>query len=556
MIPQFLRRIASPVRGLNQAAYLLAALTLVSQILALLRDRLFAHLFGATATLDMYYAAFKIPDLVFALIASLVSAYVLIPRMSNLTKEESRRLLSHAASFLLIAGGTLSLILALAAPQFLFILFPTFANSPLRGEFILIARLLLAQPILLGLSGILGSVTQMHKRFILFALSPVLYNLGIILGTVFLYPIFGLPGIGIGVVVGALLHLLLNIPTVLQSGMLPRLTIPDGKLIWSVMRASVPRSLALGMSSLITLGLLSLASRLGPGAISEFTLGGNLEAVPLSLIGAAYATAAFPVLSELHGKGEREQFRQTLTNAARQVILLSSIILVFTIVLRVYIVRVILGSGAFGWQAMQVTAAVLALMVLSLVAQGIILLAARAFYAANRSWNPLFVQLADLGISVGSAWAFVRLAQIYPAFGVSLQNLFGLTNVGTEVLFVAAGFTVGQVLMGCVALATLRTVAPAVARSLLLPFAQALAAAAAGGLVCTVALHVLGGITETSGIVRVIANAGISGIVGITVTAGILFLLKNQEFREIVGSVRTLRTSRNLPAFDPAQAND
>src|SRR6185436_16008989 len=109
-----------PVRNLHQAAYLLAGLTLASQVLALLRDRLFAHTFGAGETLDLYYAAFKVPDLVFALVASLVSAYVLIPRISNAEPSDARRLLSETATFLFVIGGILCAGIAVFAENILF----------------------------------------------------------------------------------------------------------------------------------------------------------------------------------------------------------------------------------------------------------------------------------------------------------------------------------------------------------------------------------------------------------------------------------------------------
>ncbi|MBU2329868.1 hypothetical protein KKG57_00145, partial [Patescibacteria group bacterium] len=183
MVRAILKTLSAPVRGLHQAAYVLAGLTLASQILALLRDRLFAHSFGAGEILDLYYAAFKVPDLVFALVASLVSAYVLIPRITGGSKEQNRKLLSQTASFLLIGGGLLCLLLALFVPSFIFVLFPNAATSQHAESFVLLTRLLLIQPILLGLSGIITSVTQVSRRFVLFALSPVLYNLGIIFGT-------------------------------------------------------------------------------------------------------------------------------------------------------------------------------------------------------------------------------------------------------------------------------------------------------------------------------------------------------------------------------------
>ncbi|MBU2158926.1 hypothetical protein KJ848_01960, partial [Patescibacteria group bacterium] len=276
MVRAILKTLSAPVRGLHQAAYVLAGLTLASQILALLRDRLFAHSFGAGEVLDLYYAAFKVPDLVFALVASLVSAYVLIPRLTGGNKEQNRRLLSQTASFLFIGGGLICIVLAFFVPSFIFLLFPNAAGSVHADAFVLLTRLLLIQPILLGLSGIVTSVTQVSRRFVLFALSPVLYNLGIIFGTVVLYPMFGLIGIGMGVLIGALAHLAVHIPVLINAKLVPGFEWPSPKLLWPVVRDSVPRSLALAMGSVTTLMLTILAARTGEGSIAVYTLASNL----------------------------------------------------------------------------------------------------------------------------------------------------------------------------------------------------------------------------------------------------------------------------------------
>lgn len=552
MVRAFLSKLTAPVRGLHQAAYLLALLTLASQILALLRDRTFAHTFGAGSVLDMYYAAFKIPDLVFALIASLVSAYVLIPRMSGMKTEDARRLLSETASFFVIAGGIVSIVLAIFAPYYLFLLFPTFAHTANSASFVFLVRILLLQPILLGLSGILGSVTQIKRRFVLFALSPVLYNLGIILGTVLLYPHFGILGIGAGVVIGAIAHLSLNIPIVWEAKLMPRPVIPTFKTIASVVRSSVPRSLALGMGTITTLGLLSLSSRLGAGSVSVFTLAGNLEAVPLSLIGAAYATAAFPVLAEQHGNGDGTAFQSTISAAARQIILWSSVIMVLTVVLRAHIVRVVLGSGAFNWDDTRLTAAILGIMILSLMAQGIILLAARAFYAAHRSWNPLLVQLADCGISVLSAWGLVRLGQNVPMVRYFIESLFRVSDVpGAQILFVACGFTIGQLIMGLVALITLRTVAPGTASKLIRPILESFGAALLGGTAAYGALTLMGNIAPLTKLYVVVAEGAVAGLVGLAVASGVLTMLRNQEMREVWSALAKIRNLRPLKPYAP-----
>ncbi len=547
MVGRILRTLTEPVRGLHEAAYVLAALTLASQILALLRDRLFAHNFGASETLDIYYAAFRVPDLVFALVASLVSAYVLIPRIAGSSHNDAKRLIAETTSFLIIAGGVVSFVLAVFAPFFLFLLFPGFAHSTHATEFVWLARLLLVQPILLGLSSIATSVTQVHRRFFLFALSPVLYNLGIIGGVVFLYPLFGLLGIGIGVVVGACLHLLIQVPTLIHAKLFPRFVIPSLPRMWSVMKDSMPRSLALGMGSFVTLALTALIAREGEGSISIFTLAANLEAVPLALIGASYATAAFPALAEHAGKKDAPAFIATLTTAGRHLIFWSSVISVLTIVLRAHIVRVILGSGAFDWDATRLAAAVLAILSIALVAQGIILLASRAFYAAHRSWNPLVIQGIGAMVSVTGALTMLSVSATHPLVRFFIESLFRVSDIsGTGVLMVALGATLGQLVMAVCALFTLRTVAVGVAGNLLRPLLEGLGAAIIGGSAAYGVLAFLGNLAPLTTLVSVFTEAFIAGMVGLIASAAVLLLLENKEFKDVYRALHGMRT-RLLP---------
>lgn len=552
MVREILGRITAPVRGLHEAAYLLAALTLASQVLALLRDRIFAHLFGASETLDLYYAAFRVPDLVFALVASLVSAYVLIPHLARLAKPEARELVSQTVSFLVIAGGILCAVLAVFAPVLLFALYPDFATSPERDAFVFLVRLLLLQPILLGLSGILMSVTQLERKFFLFALSPVLYNLGIIGGTVLLYPAFGLAGIGWGVVIGAVLHVSIHLPVVSRAKLFPRLVIPNVRMIGGVVRDSAPRSLALLMGSVTVLMLSILASRIGEGSIAVFTLANNLEAVPLSLIGASYATAAFPVMAEQLGAKRYEEFRATLVAAARHLIFWSSAALVLFIVLRAHIVRIILGSGAFDWDATRLTAAILAILVVALVAQGFVLLASRAFYAAERTWNPLMIQIGGLIISFATAWGLLTLAAEYPTMLIFMEVLFRVEDVpGSQILLVALGAMLGQVVMGFVAFATLRDVAPGVGKELVRPLFEGIGAATLGGAAAYGVLSFIGSTAPLSGLIMVFLQAAAAGMAGLIVSAAVLFLLENKEFRSLYAALHKLRSTKALPPSGP-----
>lgn len=552
MVRKILTSLTAPVRGLHQAAYLLAGLTLASQALALLRDRLFAHSFGAGDVLDLYYAAFKIPDLVFALVASLVSAYVLIPRIAGGDKKETRELIAQTASFLVIGGGLLCLVLALFAREILFFLFPLAITSEHAEGFVLLAQILLIQPILLGLSGIFTSVTQVRRRFFLFALSPVLYNLGIILGTIAFYPLYGLPGIGIGVLLGAFAHLVIHIPVLAKERLFPAVVLPKPRILWSVIQDSVPRSLALAVGSVTALMLTILAARTGEGAVSVLSLALNLQAVPLSLIAASYATAAFPVLAEEMEAKRYDAFKATLSAAARHIVFWSAILSVLILVLRAHLVRIVLGTGAFDWDATRLTAAILAVLVIGLMAQGLVLLASRAFYAAKRSWNPLLIQLSGLIVSVFAAIGLLALATTFPDVRYFIESLLRVEYVpGTDVLFVAIGGMLGSIATGVLALLTLRKVAPGVACALLRPMFEGAGSAILGGAAAYGVLSFLGNLVPATTLLYVFTEAVLAGMVGLIVSACVLSLLANKEFKDLADSLKRLRPSKALKPSGP-----
>lgn len=554
MVRKIIAKLATPVRGLHQAAYLLASLTLASQLLALLRDRIFASMFGAGDVLDRYYAAFKVPDLVFALMASLVSAYVLIPLIAGQGKRESRRILSETTSFLVVGSGLIALLLFFLMPSLLAALFPNLMEASAGSEeFVALSRLLLLQPILLGLSGILTSVTQVEKRFVLYALSPVLYNLGIIGGALFLYPEYGLAGIGFGVLGGALMHLAVHIPVVVGARLVPKPRLPRLESLWPIVRESAPRSLALAMGSVTTLMLTQLASSTGTGGIAVFTLASNLEAVPLALIGASYATAAFPVLAEQAGKNHMEAFRATITAASRHLIFWSSVLLVLMIVMRAHIVRILYGSGSFDWDDTRLTAAVLALLVTALVAQGFVLLASRAFYAVRKSWNPLFIQVGGAIASVSAAWLMLSFADSFPFFRYFIETLLRVEDIqGSKILFIAFGAAIGQLCMGAIALYTLKDVAPGVGSSLVRPLLEGLAAGILGGFAAYGTLSYMGNLAPLTTLASVFTQGVIAGMVGLIVSAAVLVLLENKEFRDLYDSLSRIKgLAKALPPHGP-----
>ncbi len=236
-----------------------------------------------------------------------------------------------------------------------------------------------------------------------------------------------------------------------------------------------------------------------------------------------------------------------MKTAARHLIFWSAVILVLTIVLRAHIVRAILGSGAFDWDATRLTAAVLAVLVVGLVAQGIVLLASRAFYAAQRSWNPLFIQIVGAVVAYCGATFMLHLSRTEPAFRYFAEALFRVSDIpGTDILMIAAGATLGQLFMGAFALMTLHFVAPNVAGGLIRPLFEGLGAAILGGVAAYWVLEFAGTIAPLTTLLAVFAEALVAGMVGLAVAAGVLILLENKEFRDLHEALKRTR-ARVLP---------
>ena len=200
--------------NINQAALLLGFFTLLSQILALFRDRFIAHFIGPSPSLDAYYAAFRVPDLIFISVASLASITVLIPYLSAKMKggsvtDEAKKYLNDVFTVFFAVMVGVSLIAFFLMPFLISYIAPGFVPE-VQAKVIELSRIMLLSPILMGLSNLFGSVTQLFQRFFIYSLSPILYNAGIIIGVLFLYPIFGIYGLAIGVVFGALMHFLIQ----------------------------------------------------------------------------------------------------------------------------------------------------------------------------------------------------------------------------------------------------------------------------------------------------------------------------------------------------------
>ena len=399
------------IDNIGWAAVIVGFSSFISRFLGVFRDHILAGQFGAGDELDIYYAAFRVPDLIFNLLVLGALSAGFIPIFVNLLdKSEGQagdnqaawRFTNIVINFLLIILILLSIIGIVLAPQIIKAITPGFSAEKL-SKTVELGRLMFLSPLLLGLSGIVGGVLQSFKRFFAYSLSPIFYNLGIIVGALFLVPRVGLIGLAWGVVIGALLHLLVQVPTLRHLGFRYRFILDwRDKYLRQIGRIMVPRTLGLAVSQLNLLAMAVLASKLASGSLAVFNLANDLQSFPVGIFGLSFAVAAFPTMSAL--VSEPEKLKVSLAATIRQTLFLVIPSTVIILGLRAQIIRVILGSGRFDWQDTILTMRTLSYFGISIFAQSLNAILVRVFYAYKDSATPFWISLVSVMVNISLAW--------------------------------------------------------------------------------------------------------------------------------------------------------
>ncbi len=544
MVKKLVQFVSKEIAGIHQAAYVIGFFTLMSQILALFRDRILANSFGAGTTLDVYYASFRVPDFVFATLASLVSVAVLIPFFTSIKDkghEAVKKLMSEIFSFFISMMAVVSIILLFLMPMIARWLFPGFGPSEI-AQVIFMSRILLLQPIFLGISNLLSVVTQMNKRFFIYAIAPIFYNISIIFGVMVLYPVFGMTGIAVGVVIGAILHFSVQAPYVSSVKQLPKFTFKwDIKRLLKILALSIPRTITLSASQLELIFITSFATFLTAGSISIFSLATNLQSVPFAIVGVSYTLAAFPLLSMYYANGNKKEFVEHVQVATRHILFWSLPITALFIILRAQIVRVILGSGSFNWDDTRLTAASVALFIISLSAQSLELLFIRAYYAAGKTIKPLFINIFSSVLTITLPYIFLQVFATNPGFAYVIQKLFRVEGIpGAEVLMLPLGYMCGTIVNMLIFWFVFEKdfgegkFTKNVARTLWQSFESAVIA----GYMAYITLNLAEPFIDQTRVLSVFAHGLLGGLVGLASWAGVLFLLRNEEVIEVFGSFK------------------
>ena len=412
--------------NINSAALFLGVASLLSMLASLLREKLIVSALGRSLELDVYYASFKLPDLLYSFAIAFVSAFVIIPLLSKKKDEKEAELfIDSLLRAFLISAFFLSLFAYLLTPLYLEHFFPNLYNSAYKDSFVFLSKLLLLQFIFLSASQILLSFLQFKQKFVAYALAPILYNLGIIFGAVFLLPKFGLEGLGYGVVLGAALHLLLSATSVKLHIYL--FSPIDWRGVWEMLQRSFPRAASLFMQQLLMLIIFAYLSRVSEGAISTFQIALTLQAAPYSIIALSYSVAAFPSLAKLYSSGQLDEFRAKVERALAHVFVFSLFAILPLFLVKEDLINLIFGGKSFGWEDVLSVSQVFAFLLLALVPQSFVILITRIFYAAHDTLRPLVVHFA-------SALGFLALLKLFDFLaphsfdGLTLVSLAYLLN--------------------------------------------------------------------------------------------------------------------------------
>ncbi len=520
--------------GLHGAAIILAVATLISQLLGLLRDRLLAGTFGAGETLDIYYAAFRVPDFLFIAIGSLLAMTVLVPLLVELLQEnnneKTQRFLSSLFTVFTIVLLLASLIAFFCMPVLGKLIAPGFSPTQ-QLTLVHLSRILLLSPFFLGLSNLFGSITQAKRQFLLYSISPILYNLGIISGVVLFYPIFGVSGLVYGVVLGALLHLLVQLigslgsPSPIQERVGGEVGVKflsfrriDWPTVHLVLRRSIPRALAMGANQLSLIVLIAYASHLVSGSIAIFNLSYNLQSVPMALIGVSYSVAAFPTMVRQLGKSKNE-FIEYINSVFRHVLFFSIPIAVLFVVLREEIVRTILGAGKFGADALHLAAFALAFFAIAVVFQNVVLLFDRSYYAAGKTFVPVVTNIIGALVTIAAGYFFVWVSPLTSSpdrlvLGLPLAFALGVTaNMITEWLWYR------------------RDYGALFDRKLRRTIAESLLASLAMGVVSHMVLRLIAVHAVTTTSLQALGHGLFAGLSGLVVATLVLLILGSEELK-------------------------
>lgn len=499
------------------AATIIAASFLLSAFLGLIRNRLLAARFfgGLEGDLDIYFAAFIIPDTVFQLLVVGAVSAAFIPIFQDYLKKSARKA-NFMANVALTSVTTILLVLSVVIAIFarpLSQVLSHFTGSQLDLMVNLIRLMSIAQ-VFFAVSSFLTGVLQAHRRFLVPAIAPLFYNLGTILGILILTPFLGIYAAAIGVIFGAFLHVVVQFPSAIHTGYFPKIHFRlRHKGVLHMLHLMPPRTMSLALIQVERIVSLNLASALSAGSFTIFNFARQVYVLPISLFGVSLGQASFPTLADEALNEDQTKFAQTLGKTILQIFFFCLPAAILILILRIPIVRLIFGTKNFPWDATLLTGKALAVFSLSIAPQAAVQLLTRAFYAKKDTRTPLLINIATLVLFVVSAYLFTH-SYSWGVIGMSLA--MSLSNaLNFFVLYLVIRPTIPS-------LGISREIVKMLFVSVLTAFAL------------WIPMRLLDQfVFDTTRTVPLLILTAIVSLIGLTVYFGLAFLLKVNQFADV-----------------------
>ncbi|MBI3459205.1 murein biosynthesis integral membrane protein MurJ [Candidatus Azambacteria bacterium] len=368
----------------------------LSGLLGLLRNNLLASRFGAGDQLDIYFASFKIPDLIFNLLIFGAISVGFIPSFLkewHKDKEKAWDLVNNFFHFIVFFSLILIILLIILMPIIVPVIAPGFSNEKIKA-IISLSRLLLIQPLFLGMAAVFSGVLQSFKKFLAYSLAPLFYNLGIIGGIIFLVPPYGLNGLIYGVIIGAFFNFLIQLVTVYQSGFKYQFIFNlKNQVLRQIIKLTLPRSFDLLISQANLVLITVFSSYLASGSLTIISFARDLTNFVVTLFAVSFAVSSFPVFTTLVNQGNYEELKKFINQVIVKILFFSIPIAGIFLIFRAPIVKLIFSYGQFTAEHTLLTIQTLGFLALSIIPLGLTQTLIRIFFSLSDTKTPFFVSL-------------------------------------------------------------------------------------------------------------------------------------------------------------------
>lgn len=415
--------ILSEQTSILSAASIIMGMTIASQVLGLFRQRIVLHFFNPTDS-ALFFAALRLPELLFEVLVFGMFSSAFIPVFTKLFKKnhnEAWETAGRVVTISLLIFGVFALVMGIFAESIYRAVAPGFSSEQIKTIANLARVMFFAQGIFI-VSYVLTSVLESLRRFLIPALAPLLYNLGLIIGTLTLSPHIGLMGPAIGVVIGALTHFLIQLPLAMKLGFRFTKNVRPTKGVKSIAHLAAPRLVDLSFQQVVETTVLHFASLISTASYTYFTLANSLQLAPVRLFGTSLAKAALPTLTR--ESDNLEKFKEILFKTLYQIFFLVAPVSAMFIVLRIPAIRIFFGTSIFDWNSTVETGMVLTAFAIGIPFQTGVAMLARAFYAIHDTRTPVIISV--IGDTVVVVFDFLLIKGFgLPSWALALSFSIG-----------------------------------------------------------------------------------------------------------------------------------